>query len=382
MSSKLISQRYLLAFQGISVFIQQLGLSIFFPFLRQHFTFGEIAFQSAVNYAIPILILPLIRGFRTRAMIVAATVIASLRLVYASGIDRPFELYVYAAIAGFTLVLFWIPYEMLYFQEHNVNTHGQRSASYFAMFAIASIVAPVIAGVTADRWGYSPVFLGSAALMIIPFFLSLRMPAIRIPITLAQSLRHLHGVIPLLIFDGFFFSIPQSLVGLSLLTFTKTATQFGVANSVAAIGALVMSLVVARASDRQQDRKRSVYVASILFVVILIGMGMQHSVVPFTILLLLFTSLKTMIQPVINAIPMDLRDDHAKLYMGRQFLISVGRVVGFVLTWFFALTFGLFPMYIVYAAGYLFYMLVVKKALQVPGISTKSTPPLDALNAA
>ena len=163
----------------------------------------------------------------------------------------------------------------------------------------------------------------------------------------------------LFVFDGLFWSIAPGLVALSLLDFTQTAAQFGVVNSFVALGALFVSVFTARLSDRRKNRGLVIYPISVTCAILLIALGRQQSLYVFTVIFLLFTSLRTIAQPINNALPMDLRHDHAKLYMGRQFLLSIGRVVGFGLTWLSVLTFGLFPMYVAYAAGYILYTFMV-----------------------
>lgn len=359
-----ISQTRLLVLQAAYSFISQLSIAVLFPFLRQHFSFAQISLQAAIGYVIPIVLLPFLRGFNFRLSILFGIAASALRAGYVLYVDQPHELYLYAVISGLQVIFFWIPYEILYFHGHDTKIHGRQSAAYFAIFSGAGIVMPVLSGFIADHFGFPILFGVGSGLMLVPFLFAFQIPQGYIRITLSDSLRHLKGVMLLFVFDGIFWSIAPGLIALSLLNFTKTAVQFGVVNSFVALGALFVSLFAARLSDRQQNRGMVIYPVSILSAILLIVLGRQQSLYVFTILFLIFTSLRTIAQPINNALPMDLRHDHAKLYMGRQFLLSIGRVVGFGLTWVSVLTFGLFPMYVAYGAGYIAYTFVVRGVLK------------------
>ncbi|MDO8505573.1 MAG: MFS transporter, partial [bacterium] len=319
-------------------------------------------------------LLPLLRGFNFRLSILFGIAASALRAWYVPYVDLPHELYLYAVISGLQVIFFWIPYEILYFHGHDTKIHGRQSAAYFSIFSGAGIVMPVLSGFIADHFGFRILFGIGSGLMFIPFLFAFQVPKEYIRITLVDSLRHLKGVMALFIFDGIFWSIAPGLVALSLLNFTQTAVHFGAVNSFVALGALFVSLFAARLSDRLQNRGMVIYPVSILSALLLIALGRQQSFYVFTVLFLIFTSLRTIAQPINNALPMDLRHDHAKLYMGRQFLLSIGRVLGFGLTWLSVLTFGLFPMYVAYAVGYLLYTLVVRLVLRAPSHTVELLP--------
>lgn len=370
----MISEKRLLALQAAYAFVGQLGIAVLFPFFRQNFSFAQISSQATLGFLVPILIIPFVRSFRIRTAIIAGVIAAGARFFYTAFVDQPHELYFYALIAGLSSVLFWIPFEILYFNKHDIGNHGKKSAWYFAIFSSAAILISPSAGVIADHFGFEKLFILSSVLMIIPLVLAVRLPVQTVNVTLKESLKHLRGVITLFIFDGVFWSIAPGLIALSLLNFTSTATQFGVVNSFVAIGAMCVSILAAHMSDRKRNRAAVIYPVSILSAAVMVLLGFQKSLIPFTLLFLVLSSLKTIAQPVNNALPMDLRHDHAKLYMGRQFLISVGRVFGFGLTWMSVLTFGLFPMYLIYALGYLLYTLVVSRVLRRPLLTVEPLP--------
>lgn len=358
---------HILALQAGYVFATQVSTAIFFPYLKLHFSFALISLYLFFFHAVSVVLQPFVRRFRVRPMIIASLIISTLRVLLARYVDTPLELYGFGILSGFALVLFWIPTEILYFKEHNTSRHGIRSAYYFAMLGFPGILLPALTGVVADRWGFNVLFYASAALMFVPLVFALRIPNETVSVTLRSSLTKLRGVRSVLAFDGFFFSFQQVLIGLSLLRFTKTAGQFGLVTSLAAIGALIASLAAARASDARGSRTAFLYPASIISAVLLAIMGFQTALVAFTILLIIFSSLRTVIQPLMNALPMDLCDDHAALYIGRQFLINLGRIIGFALTWALVLldeTRGLLIMYLVYAASYLVFILIIRRALR------------------
>lgn len=372
--NKDISSRRLLVLQAAYLFVGQLGTAVLFPYLRQHFSFAQISLQAVAGYMIAVLLPLFISGFKVRRVILGAIIITGIKTAYTAFVGNLPGLYLYAILAGLPLVYFWIPYEILYFKGHDVLKHGKQSAWYFAVFSGSGIIIPLVAGFIADRFGFHTLFYTGAVCMIIPLLLARKLPDVRISVKLSKSLKHLRGVIPIIIFDGLFWSITPGLVALSLLTFTTTAIQFGGANSLVAAGALIASMLAAHYSDRKRIRAMIIYPLSIMSAFILVLLGLQKSLLPFMLLFLVFTSVRTIALPINNAVPMDLHHDHAELYMARQFLTGVGRVLGFGLTWAAVLTVGLFPMYVIYALVYLIYIFIVRRALKAPVLSIEPLP--------
>lgn len=350
--------------QGVAT---QLALSVFYPFLSQHFSFAQLSLQSLVQSSVPLLILPFIREFWIRRFILLAFAISIVRMLLATRIDSPLELYSSALLTGSMLVFFWVPYEILYFREQ--SRHGTSSAWYFSTGAISSVITPLIAGLVADTFGYTALFSLAALMMIIPLGLAWQLPDQPIHESLWSSLPAVKGIKHLLFLDGFLLSASMCLLGLSLLTFTKTATQFGAVSSVVTLAATLLSFVAAKASDQDQHRWTWIAGTGLTSAVTLIMLGWQTSFWWFSLLLILYTSLRTLAQPIVNALPMDLQPDHTKLYIARQFVLNVGRVIGFALTWGCVYLSGLRPMYVIYALGFILYITCVRRVLR-PKISS------------
>ncbi len=362
------SRAQLLWLQATQAFAIQLTMSMLYPFLRTRFSFAELSLQSLVQYSLPIILLPFIRVFWVRRFVLFAFAVSVVRMLFLSRVATPFELYATAALAGCMLVFFWVPYEITYFRERTRN--GMTSAWYFGVMSVAGVMAPISAGVIADRFGYHILFLLAALIMIVPLILARRLPDEPIRETLRASLRSLRSIQHLLIFDGFLLSTSMCLTALSLLTFTKTATAFGTVSSLATLVATLVSFSAAQLSDRDGNRSRWITWTSVASAVLILALGWQTSFWWFSLVLVGYTCVRTLAQPIINALPMDLHPDHTKLYIGRQFLLSAGRVVGFGLTWACALSVGLRPMYVIYAIGFVVYVFCVRRA----GVGFKPTP--------
>ena len=356
------SLKYLLWLQASQNFAVQLVMSVLYPFLKQHFSFADLSLQSAIQYSLPLLILPWIRTFWIRRFILLAFVAAFIRISLASTIDTRIELYIAAILAGCMLVFFWVPYEIIFFRSK--MGHGVSSAWYFSVGSIISVIAPVMAGLMADHVGYANLYRLGMLMLIIPIILALKLPEEKIQENLKDSLRSLQGIRHLIFLDGFFLSANIAIISLSLLTFTKTATTFGAITSLATLMATLVSFIAAQHSDKQGNRLNWLINTSFASALLLLALGWQTSLWPFSIILIFYTSIRTLAQPLLNALPMDLHPDHTKLYIARQFLINLGRVLGFSLTWLCALKFGLKPMYALYALMYIVYIFCLRYTLQ------------------
>lgn len=356
------TRRHLLWLQVSQSFGIQLAMSVFYPFLKQRFSFAELSLQSLVHYSIPLILLPFIRVIWVRRFILFAFALSIVRMLMAAHIDTGPELYGAAVLAGSMLVFFWIPYELTYFLGK--SGHGQSSAWYFGSASVSSVLAPLLAGFIADTSGYRVLFGAAALIMVFPILLASRLPDVPIRETLRASLDSVRGIQHLIFFDGFLLSASMCLLGLSLLTFTNTATSFGTVGSLAMLSAVLLSLAVARMSDAKHDRLTWITWTSVASAALLVLLGWQTSFWGFSFYLIVYTSVRVLAQPIVNALPMDLRSDHTKLYIARQFLLSLGRVTGFGLTWVCVYLSGLKPMYVIYAVGFLIYTLCAKRVLR------------------
>ncbi len=353
---------HLLWLQVSQSFGIQLAMSVFYPFLKQQFSFGELSLQSLVQYSIPLILLPFLRVIWVRRFILLAFALSIVRMLITTRIDTSLELYGAAVLAGSMPVFFWIPYEITYFRQK--TGHGQSSAWYFGSASVSSVLAPLLAGFIADTSGYRVLFLVAALVMTFPILLASRLPDEPVRETLRASLDSVRGIRHLIFFDGFLLSAAMCLLGLSLLTFTNTATSFGTVGSLAMLSATLLSLAVARISDATNNRLSWITWTSVASAILLLLLGWQTSFWWFSFFLIVYTSVRVLAQPIVNALPMDLRLDHTKLYIARQFLLSLGRVTGFGLTWACVYLSGLKPMYAIYALGFLVYAWCVRRVLQ------------------
>lgn len=356
------SRAHLLWLQVSQSFASQLASSVFYPFLKQHFSFAELSVQSVIQYSVPLLLLPFIRVFWLKRCIIFALVINALRLAFLPAVDTRLEAYLAAAVAGLMLVFFWVPYEIMYFRRK--DAHGRSSAWYFNTFSVVGIATPLLAGLIADRFGYPVLFWLGSSLVIVPLFFTFRLPDRHVNEGLFSSLRFLRGIRHLIFFDGFLLSASMCLIGLSLLTFTDSAFEFGAIGSVAMLFAALVSFPAAFLSDARKDRFLPIALMSVASAVSLIALGWQSSLWWFSLIFIVYTSIRVLTQPIVNALPMDLCLDHTKLYVARQFLLNAGRVLGFGLTWVSVLTVGLKPMYLLYALAYLIYLFCVRRVLR------------------
>ena len=240
------SPKYLLWLQASQNFAIQLVMSVLYPFLKQHFTLPELSLLSAVQYSIPLLLLPWIRVFWIRRFILAAFVAAAIRMAMAANIDTHIELYTAAILAGCMLVFFWVPYEIIYFRSK--SGHGTSSAWYFSIGSWVSILAPITAGIIADKAGYSTLCAFGVIFLLPSIILAWRFPDERISENLKDSLASLQGIRHLIFFDGFFLSTSTAIISLSLLTFTQSVSVFGTITSIATLIATLVSFAAARQS--------------------------------------------------------------------------------------------------------------------------------------
>ena len=142
-----------------------------FWFIQNGFSFPQVCLFYVFDYLTPSLVILFAKKFSTKKSLSLALVSETLLMVSFYHFYHPWQIYLSGILAGLTVVLFYIPYNTLYFE----NTPKDKRATSSSLFTLAGpflgISIPLIVGFFGQKFRLSTVFLVSIFFHLIAFWL-------------------------------------------------------------------------------------------------------------------------------------------------------------------------------------------------------------------
>jgi len=286
-----------------------------------------IYFADGLWFVAGLLILPFLKGFRTRPFIIAGAVVsfvsALLLLVY----PDPNAAYIYRLLLGTTHVFFWMPFNTAYYEFRHQN-NAMLGALYYSFAPLLSLFLPGISGSIASTIGYGVLFilamLGYAAALV----MALRTVADReYRFDLPESIRAIRGLRAIMFLEGFsVMAVTSITLPVMLLLFADTPMEFGLFMSLVTVFSLAASFLVSRISDRMQDRHIFLLPSALGFTLATVLASGARDIVVFFIAFGAINFFARLFSPISLALAVDRAESLAGTMAAREFLLNIGRL--------------------------------------------------------
>lgn len=313
--------------------VQNIGLVFaFLYFQNQGLEFYKI---FSIWWIAPLTALPVLYFMKEwpmkRQMIIGALMypIMLLTLIFYSDIS----FIIYGIANGLALALFWVSLNAVFFGKTDKSRGATDFSIYFIIGPIFGILLPPLGALIIDTWSYTALFSASLLLSIPPLYVLSKSSFDKQPkLTFSESSKAIEGV---RLLQGlnmalhFFFC---NFIPIYILYFISTEYEVGAATSGIAFLGLIVSIFVARFSDKKEDRTRIV-------TPILIGMSALMLLIPQIESLFLLTICITALL-IINGLSMPVRfasvidnvDRHIGVWRAMEFYGNIARSIAFLLT--------------------------------------------------
>jgi len=236
-------------------------------------------------------------------------------------------LFLYSFLAGTTCFLFWVPFNIWYFEP----SHGKAAllgTVYFSMGSFLNLVLPLIAATIVDNVGFGLLFLSTAALYAATMVSTLFLGEQRYEHNLRDCLKELKGFKTLIFLEGVYGGGTFAGISvISLIYFTEPAA-LGLFLSITTIFSILASAIVSWISDRTRKRKKYISITGT-------GLGIAHILVPFIssafgwyVYVSARNFFSTLFYPFTTAMIVDNRRDMAKSMVSREWVLNMGRILG------------------------------------------------------
>jgi MFS family permease len=240
-------------------------------------------------------------------------------------------LFAYWFITGISCLLFWIPFNIMYFElaQRRAATLG---TAYNSIGPLLSLVLPLASGYVAQAFGFSALFIASAIVFLIPAAAAFLLGPREFSYDLAGSLRELKGFKSLIFLEGLGTSSAAVVISIAALSYFSQPVDLALYISVTTLFSVIASFAVSRVSDRAMKRKAYITLFGCLAALSTIAAAFSPNVLTWYATTGLRGFFLALFMPFTTAILVDSRRDMGKIMVGRDWILGLGRLFGVAFT--------------------------------------------------
>lgn len=355
---ELIAQKFQVWWVLIAYSTVQSGfLAILFAyFVKNHLDFSLVLLAEALGYGLSVLFIISKRQFNTRhgMWFGLGLVLCSLPLLLSP--LAPFYILIpYTLLKTSGGIMFYIPYNTLFFAKTNQEKKLHRMTMYWAIGSTVGILAPMTGGLLFASFGL-PVFVGIAlTILVVGICLAGLVKPETHPYTLHSTLTNIKGFRLVSMFDGSLYTGSNLLITLYLLTFIKGEFNFGTLLSIIALVSVALTFRIARWSDRIKKRWEFIWPLSFGVGLIMASLFFVHSLVWAVVLIVAYQVLISLFNPLRSNILFDNVEHTPATWVSREFYLDVGRAIVLLCLAFVVYTGHLREAFLIMAALFAFF---------------------------
>lgn len=302
----------------------------------------SIYIADSLWFVAGLLILPFLKGFRTKPFIIAGAAISFVSALLLLLYPDPNAAYLYRLLLGSTHVFFWLPFNTAYyeFRERNNATLG---AFYYSITPLLSLFLPGIAGSIASTIGFSLLFLlamaGYGAALVFAFrTLGDREYRFDLP----ESIKAIRGLRGIIFLEGFsIMAVTSITLPVMLLLFADTPLEFGWFISLATVFSLAASFIVSKLSDRLHERHIFLLPSALGFMLATILASGAGDIVTFFFAFGAINFFARLFSPISLALAVDNAESLHGTMAAREFLLNAGRLSSVMIGYLAFISFGI-----------------------------------------
>lgn len=247
-------------------------------------------------------------------------------------------IFVGAIFFGLAQPLFWVPYNLMFFEHRARSVNAGQSAIAFAVQPVLDVVAALAAGLLVTFYGYPGLFAAAFILGLVGFPGTFKLnPRSPVKIQIWRRLSRLKGLRALMFLDGISQGIIWIGVALVTISFLDEAMDYAIFFAVLGIMGAFAALLLGRMSDKKAKRFGFIWPVALVFAVANIVSAFAASLLVWAVSRGLTTFFGLIFDPFKNAAYLDAAETVEDLYMGRELLLNSGRVAGCILLLLFSL---------------------------------------------
>lgn len=323
--------RLLLLFVGYYWFIQFGGSVLPTYFLEKGISINQLLFGRFLTFAGPLLLFFTVKHLRARFSYRMALICFLLYLLLVVHIFHPYQFFLASVFAGLPLFFYFIFYNTSYFEAASKEKRGQAAALMFSLPTLIDVLAPFVAGIAISTnitivWIVAVIsFCATLATVNLQTDFELRY-------SLTQSLEEIKATRAYLFFAGIWEALVFAVLPIYTLHFIQTPASYGTFLAYLAIVAAIANLLLGKLTDKMQKRVVFLYpVTAIMVLATLLFPLALHNLRLWILLSTVISFVMPIFHNLSTAMVVDAHPDLRKAIPGREFILSVSRVLGLAL---------------------------------------------------
>lgn len=257
-----------------------------------------------------------------------AIITAFAYILFVARINSLWQFYFASILSGFVMALFYVAYNIAHYQLTPKHRTSYSSAILFSVFPLVGLVAPLAAGWLAET-SYNLIWFSSGIFFLISFYIIKFQKQFLVTIDLISGFRTIKAMRLFVFLEGIWETLPFGIIPVFSLYFIKSPLYYGTYMAYLSLMAVIANLLLGQISDKLKKRLVFLYPVTIL-------MALTTFAFPLVVFNLVFWLILTgVIQFLVplfwnfsTSMFIDCHPDVAKSMPIREFLLSLGRILG------------------------------------------------------
>lgn len=258
-----------------------------------------------------------------------ALITSMIALLLITKINSLYQFYLAAIIGGFSIIFFYIPYNIAHFKLTPKHRTGFSSGILFSLNPLIGLIAPLAAGIIAS-YSYLYIWILSAVFFFFSFFLSKKQYNFKINYKI--SFKEIKPTLIFTILEALWEPLVFSIIPIFSLFFIKSPLKYGIFISYLSLMSIIANLTLGKLTDKLQKRIIFLYPLTIIMAVVTFLFPLALEKIIWWVIITgaiqffcpLFWNLTT-------SMYIDTSKDLNTGFVTREFVFSVGRAFSYVL---------------------------------------------------
>ena len=323
----------LIVFYSAYLWFRSISNAVLTPhFYQQGLSFTTIIFGIFFYFLGAIIFQLLFKTYSAKKHWLLSIITFYLSIILIIHITHPLQFYLSSTLGGFSLIGFFLLYNIAHFERTPKNHTGFSSALMFSIGPLINLVTPIIAGSLAEI-NYFYIWLISGISALFAVFFSTKQIDFTINYSLKDSINYIKSTRVFILIQGIWEALVIAIIPVYTLFFIKSPLKYGLFLAYLSFMSIIANLILGRFTDK--IKKRSVFLYPLTINLALITLLFPLTTKTIFFWLIITGAIKFILPLFYNistSLVIDAHQNVRQAIPGREFILSIGRGIGLIAT--------------------------------------------------
>lgn len=248
---------------------------------------------------------------------------------------NPYSFLIFGVLNGLTLGFFWVSFNYIFFLNSTNMHHARDSSIYFILGPLVGVALPPLGALIIDNLGYRALFLITTVCSLVPLLYARQKDFdYTFRVRYRDADRAFSGLRLIEFLNGALHFFQVNFLAIYALLFLKTEYQVGGLISYLAFISLLVSFLLAYASDRFEKRTQILYPLMTAMGFLILLMPTFTSLSSLITIIGIYAVFDNLSLPIRFAIPMDMATKDIGFWRAAEVYENLGRTIVFAVAAF------------------------------------------------